>query len=102
MIEFLKRCIDYFISFTSQVYNLRYINEYQPKTEMIAAMDDVGIVITNTQIDSVFLDENVSVFVEEGDEFDETQDNNIGEITLSDDYIKHGDIYVFKYSFCKL
>ena len=59
LLNFLQACLEYFISFTTQLHTLTYKNKYSSMGESVTPIDGVKIQITNTQIDTVYYDEQL-------------------------------------------
>lgn len=64
LLNFLRGAIEYFISYTSQIYNISYIKEYDNRNENIKVIDDIEFMNTVYDIDSFFYDEKMSISLE--------------------------------------
>lgn len=60
-IKFLKNSIEYFISYTSEIYDFSYKNSYNTLLEMPNVIDGYKFDITSTEIDSFFYDEKLII-----------------------------------------
>lgn len=67
-IKFLKFSIEYFISYTADVYDFSFRHSYNSPDESLAPHDETKLDITMTDIDSFFYDELLKITVEEQNE----------------------------------
>ena len=62
LIAFLKYSIEYYISYTNEIYNFSYSNAYSTEDENAYIRDSIaGLEITHTDIDSFYYDEKLTI-----------------------------------------
>ena len=61
LVKFLKGVIEYFISYTSQVYSFKYIKSYNSRDENLQVLDRITAMHSMQDLDSFFYDESLQI-----------------------------------------
>ena len=61
LLDFLETCLEYFISYTSEIYNTKLEVSYDDKNEYVGPDDGIRMEISDIFVDSFYYDEELKI-----------------------------------------